>query len=69
MTICEWESQWEFAVRLRELKLVLHDYLEGWDGVGGGREAQEEEDMYTYGWFLLMNGRNQNSIIKQLSFN
>ena len=69
MIICERESQREFAVRLRELKLVLHDYLEGWDGVGGGREAQEEEDMYTYGRFLLVNGKNQHSIVKQLSFN
>ena len=25
----------------RELSLVLYDNLEGWDGVGGGREVQE----------------------------
>ena len=28
---------------------VLCDNLEGWDGVGGGREIQERRDMYTYG--------------------
>ena len=31
------DSQWEFAVRLRELKLELGDNLEGWGGKGGGR--------------------------------
>ena len=35
------ESQWEFALRCRELKLVLCDNLEGWDGVGGGKEIQD----------------------------
>ena len=35
------DSQWEFALRCRELKLVLCDHLEGWDGVGGGKEAQD----------------------------
>ena len=28
-----------------ELKLGLWDNLEGWDGVGGRREAQEGEDI------------------------
>ena len=31
-TICKIDSQWEFAVHLRELKQVLCDNLEGWDG-------------------------------------
>ena len=35
------DNQWEFAVRLRELRLGLSGNLEGWDGVGGGRDAQE----------------------------
>ena len=39
------DSQWKFAQfelrEPRELKLVLCDNLEVWDGVGG-REAQEE---------------------------
>ena len=35
----------------------------------GGRGIQEGEDMYTYGWFMLMFGRNQHKSIKQLSFN
>ena len=35
------DSQWKFTVLLRELKLVLCDNLEEWDGVGVGREVQE----------------------------
>ena len=30
---------------LRELKLLPDDSLVGWDGVGGGREVQEEGDI------------------------
>ena len=30
ITICKLESQWEFAVLLRELKPELCDNLEGW---------------------------------------
>ena len=50
--------------------LVLCDNLEGWDGMGGGRAIQEEGDTYTLltkGWFMLICGRNQHSIVKQLS--
>ena len=66
--MCNIDSQWEFAAWHRELRLVLCDNLEGWDG--GGREVQEEEDiMYTYGWFVLIYGRNQHNIVKQLSSN
>ena len=35
------DSQWAFAVWLRELKLGLCNNLEESDGVGGGREVQE----------------------------
>ena len=38
-TICKIDSKWEFAARLREFKRGLCSNLEGWDGVGGGREA------------------------------
>ena len=41
-TIYKIESWWEFDVWLRELKPGPSDNLEGWDGVGGGREVQEE---------------------------
>ena len=44
-TICRIDSQREFAVWLRELKQGLCDNLEGWDGEGDGREAQEGGDM------------------------
>ena len=36
-----------------------------WDGEGGGWEAQEEGDThrYTYGWPVLMCGRNQHNMV------
>ena len=43
ITICKIDSQWEFAVRLRELKQGLCINLEGWDGEGDRREIQEGE--------------------------
>ena len=45
ITICKRDSQWEFAVSLRELKEGLCDNLEGQDGEGDGREVQEAGDM------------------------
>ena len=41
ITIYKIDSQWEFAVWLRELKQGLCNNLEGWDG----GEVQEGEDM------------------------
>ena len=41
----------------------------GWDGMGGGKEVHEVGDMYTYGWFVYMYGRNQQNTVKQLSSN
>ena len=69
ITVCNLDSQWEFAVWLRELKPGLCYNLEGWDGVGGGGKVQEGGDMYTYGWFMWMFGGNQHNSVKQLSFN
>ena len=43
--ICEIDSQWEFAVCLRDLKQGLCINLEGWDGEGGGREDKEGGDV------------------------
>ena len=37
ITICKIDSQWEFAVCLRELKQGLCINLKGWDGKGGSR--------------------------------
>ena len=36
-------------MQCRELSLVLSDNLEGWNGVGGGKEIQEGGDVYTCG--------------------
>ena len=38
--------------------------MQGWEGGSSGRGH-----MYTYGWFTLLNGRNQHNIVKQLSSN
>ena len=64
-TICNIESQREFAVWLRKLKQGLGINLEGWDGAGDWREVQKGGDVYTYDWFKLMFDRKQqNSAIK-----
>ena len=43
--ICKTDSQWEFAVCLRELKQGLCNNLEGWDGEGDGSEVQKGRDI------------------------
>ena len=43
--VCKIDRQWGFTVRLRELKPGLCDNIEESDGVGGGREVQEGEDI------------------------
>ena len=45
ITICKIDSQWKFAVCLRELKQGLCINVEGWDGTGDGREVQEGGDI------------------------
>ena len=45
IAICEIDSQWEFAVWLRKLKQGLCINLEGWVGVGDGREVQKGGDI------------------------
>ena len=45
ITICEIESQWEFAIWLRKLKQGFCINLEWWDGEGDGREVQEGGDI------------------------
>ena len=39
ITICKIDSKLEFAVCLRKFKQGLCINLEGWDGVGDGREV------------------------------
>ena len=43
--ICKVDSQWEYGIWCRELSSEPCDNLEGSDGVGGGREVQEREDI------------------------
>ena len=52
---------------------MLRDSLEGWAGVERRREAQGggggHTDTYINGPFTLLYGRNQHSVVKQLSSN
>ena len=45
ITICKIDSQWKFAVWLRKLKQVLCINIEGWGGVGDGKEVQKRGDI------------------------
>ena len=45
ITVCKIDSQWEFAVWLRNLKQGLCINLEGWDGAGDGREVKKGGDI------------------------
>ena len=45
ITMCEIDSQREFAVWLRKLKQGLCINLEGWGGEGDGKEVQKGEDI------------------------
>ena len=45
ITIFKIYSQWEFAVWLMKLKQGLCINLEGWDGVGDGREVPKGGDI------------------------
>ena len=49
ITICKIDSQWEFAVCLRELKQGFCINLEGWDGGRWEGGLKERGHMYTYG--------------------
>ena len=46
--------------------LVHWDDPEGWDGEGGGKEAQDGEHVYTHGWFISMHGKNHYNIVISL---
>ena len=46
-TKCKIGTQWEFDKRFGELDPAICDNLDEWDGVGGGREAQEGGDICT----------------------
>ena len=49
ITLCEIDSQQDFAVWLRKLKQGLCINLDGWDGEEDGREVQKGGHTYTYG--------------------
>ena len=46
--MCKIDGWWEAAVEPGELSSGLCEDLEGWDGGGGRREAQEGEDICMY---------------------
>ena len=45
ITMCKIDSQWEFAIWLKKLKLGLCINLEEQDGKGDGREVQKGGDV------------------------
>ena len=49
ITICKIDSQWEFSVWLRKLKLCIN--LEGWVGRQMGRRFKRE-GIYVYLWLI-----------------
>ena len=49
--MCKIDSQWEFALCLRELKQGLCINLEGWDGKEMGGSFQRE-GTYVYLWLI-----------------
>ena len=51
ITIWKIDSQWEFAVWLRELELGLCNNLEGWYGEEEGRRVKKE-GTYVYLWLI-----------------
>jgi len=46
ITMCKIESQWEFAIRLKEPRQGLCNNLEGWVGEGHEREVQEGRNIH-----------------------
>ena len=70
ITICKADSQWELAEWHSKLKpsALWQPRGVGWGGRWGG-VSRGSGHMYTYGWFMLMYGRNQYNVIKQLSSN
>ena len=66
----ELDSQWEFAVRHRELKsdALWWPREAGW-GRRRGEGSRERGHIRIYGWCMLLYGRNQQNIVKQLSSN
>ena len=69
--ICETDHQSRFDAWGEVLRAgaLGWPWGEGWDGEGGGREGQDEEHMYTHGWFMSMYGKNHHNIVKSLASN
>lgn len=64
------ESRWESAVWNRELSPELCDNLEAWDGEREGKGTREGGHTgIPLAHLVLMYGRNQHSMVKQLSSN
>ena len=51
ITMCQIDSQWEFAVWLRKLKQGLCINVEGWDEYGVGGRLQRK-GIYVYLWLI-----------------
>ena len=70
-SMCKIDSRWEFAVSHSKLSSTQCscDNCEGWYEKGDVRGVQEGGmygHIYTFGWVMLMYGRNQHNTVKQL---
>ena len=65
----EIHSLWDVGASHKELNPVLCDNLGGGMGWEVGRGSGWRGHMYTCGWLMLLYGRNQHKILKQLSSN
>ena len=65
------DSQWEFAVLIRDSNPVLCDKLEGWDGMGwdGRWEGDSRRRGYLHTYADSRCSAETNKIVKQLSSN
>ena len=64
ITIYEIGHQSKFNAWNRALKASALGQPWGMDGEGGGSGVQDEEHMYTHGWFMLMYGKTHYNIAK-----
>ena len=64
ITICEIDHQFKFDAWTDHSKPVHWDNSGEWDEERGGRGAEDGGNMYSYGWFMSMYGRNHYNVVK-----
>ena len=61
--MCKMDGRGNLLYNVGNPNLVFCENLDRWDGEGDGREVKEGGNMYTYGQFMLMYGRNYHNIV------